>query len=295
MTEEEFQGFNYLDISKIESGTIGKAIAYALDTQGSISKTERPFYKIFLKDCKGNGVYGYIFDVENYIQQGIVLSQVKGKFVYIEYTENYLSNFGLTLSLHRLSLITNPQLLDQVNFIGKIPDYENLFKSLKLDLENILEKQIDLSYLMTCKSYPNFCDGRIGGLILHYFLVLKQLTSYKLLLSEVEFYNLISCFTIFIQVHVYTLNNSGNLDIDNIIALTKTVSNLLQVLNCSCRAEEIIHYFFGYSPKDFFVRLVISQFQAVSKTTTEFNAYSKLPINQEVNISSGVLKRYSQE
>lgn len=138
----------------------------------------------------------------------------------------------------------------------------------------------------------DFCDGRVGGLVYHYLIMLRQLKTYKMIYTEREYKDIMETFIVFLSCHLDYLSNECEADIALLTRMTEKIKNLSDRLNATSTVEEIVQYFNGYTPKDIAVRTVLHHFESVQKITKELYLNRTLPLTVCGDAGYGTIKKY---
>ncbi len=72
------------------------------------------------------------------------------------------------------------------------------------------------------------------------------------------------------------------------------VSGLASQLSVGSAAMELVHMFFGYTPKDIFVKTIANIGDFVQRIDKEFVLYSTIPVHQEGDAGYGAIRRYKE-
>ena len=282
----------YLNISKLKIGNFGSAVAYVYDGKSKTAKNDSPYFLLYLKDINGVTIPGFVFNIIDHIKDGRTLTNIKGKFITFEYYCDSWGSNGISLQLTALNLVQSPDTSLISTFIGSLPDVDKYLK----DLTNTLSKEygnpIQLPEISLKMSYIDFCDGRVGGLVYQYIIMLYQLQTYKLIYSDSEYKDLIETFIVFISCHLDYLENGCEADIALLSRMTTKIKILTERLSATSTREEIVQYFNGYKPRDIAVRTVLHHFESVQKTIKEVYLNRTLPLTVTGDAGYGVIKRY---
>lgn len=293
MSNDTFDNLDYLDISKLDSRPYGSAIAFVISGKCKTAVNGQPYYILYLKDYNGDSITGFKFNIADYIKDGLSLNKIKNKFVKINYCDNVTEGFSRSLIIDDLYLIENQNAINADSFIGTTPGNDTLCDEMLNIYSELFNTKITLSKLKMLTRHYDYCEGKSGGVIYHHYLVLKQLILYKDILNEKEFKELIFASMIFMVVHLEYIDREDNsFDSLAIASLLKYSSNLEHQFTIDCRTEEIIYYFSGVEPKDFYVRTVTNTFKTVKQSLSELHLNRITPLMQTGNVGYGILKRY---
>lgn len=116
-------------------------------------------------------------------------------------------------------------------------------------------------------------------------------------LSGEEKRRLIATFLVYTFVHsnYVRLAEAGQADIAAVATLTESVNKLNAKLALGPGILEVVHMFFGYAPKDIYVKTISSFSDHVNALDKEFALYKTIPLTQEGDAGYGKIRRYSIE
>ena len=153
----------YLYLSDFTDQHIKQKVCYVLNYSTGVSKTNKGFYSLFIKtaDEKSVTIPAMIFDPKDFIEQGLEIASLKGKFIKVT-GNSQVFNGGYSLIV---SEITKLESIDRPDaFIGKLNNLDEWFNDLgKMSTEIDSSSPIPLIY--KSKSYPSIYSGIIGGYI----------------------------------------------------------------------------------------------------------------------------------
>lgn len=281
-----------LDISKINARQYGDAIAYVIGGKCKTAVNGQPFYILYLKDCNGEIITGFKFNVSEYIKEGISLSKIKNKFIQIHYYDNCAEGYSRSLILDNVYLIEDQSSIDVDSFIGATPGNKQVCDEILGIFSEIFHANITLSSIKMLTRHYEYCEGKSGGVIYHHYLALRTILSYKDILTDEEFVNLAFSYMMFMVIHLEYLTVNEDFDAVTISNLLSYSNNLEKQFHVNSRTEEIIYYFSGVEPKDYFVRTVTSTFECVKKSLAELHINRITPITQSGDAGYGIVKRY---
>lgn len=294
MSYDDDKGNNVglLDISSLNTKPYGEAIAYVIGGKYKTAVNGQPFYILYLKDCNGESITGFKFNVADYIKDGLSLTKIKNKFVKISYYDNCSEGFTRSLVIETLYLITNQSEIDADKFIGTTPGNLAMCDEILETLTGIFKKKVALSKITMMVRHYDYCGGKSGGVIYHHYLTLKHLLTYKDILEEAEFKELIHAFAVFLSLHLDYVTIGEDFDPSYVSSQLKFEKKMESTFNYQCKAEEFIYYFSGVVPRDYYVRTVTSAFETVKKTLAELHINRITPITQTGDAGYGTIKRY---
>lgn len=286
----------YMNFSGISRYSTGTGLCYVYNAVMKRTKAEKPFITLYLRDINGDVIPGYVFDLQSPLMAGGEVTNVIGKIVKLDWEENYLPNVGLTIIVTRASVMLDAGPQDYARFRGTIEDLD----SKRQDLEEYFMRgfAIKAAFPMFLGSWSSgeYCQGRVGGLLEHYWRMSQMLKSLEGLSPE-ERKQTAATFLLYIFVHsnYVRAHDKGQDDIQLVTSLTDKVSSLAKQMGVGAGSLEVVHMFFGYEPKDIYVRTVAAVSDMVRRFDKEFCLYHTIPLTQEGNAGYGTIRRYQVE
>lgn len=153
----------FLYLSHFNEQHVNKKVCYVLNYSAGVSKTNKGFYSLFIKtaDEKNVTIPAMIFDPKDFIDQGLDVASLKGKFIQIS-GNTQVFNGGYSLIVSEVVKLGNIERPDA--FIGKLSNLDEWFNDLsKMSKEMDASSPIPLLY--KSKSYPSIYSGIVGGYI----------------------------------------------------------------------------------------------------------------------------------
>lgn len=286
----------YLVFSNIKRYDTGVGICYVCKVVLKTARNGKPFATLYLRDAEGNIIPGYVFDLSKPLLAGGEATEVTNRVVNISWQENYLAGIGLTLILDSVQIVLDATHEDYLLFQGAVEDPQ--LKKNEI-IQYFSEKTgMSLTLPMTTETYssPEFCGGKQGGLLEYFWKVSIALRGLRGLSSEEE-RRIAGVFAVYIALYSSYLGSSDRGE-DSIVlanAMTRKVSALAETLKLGPAALEVVHMFFGYEPKDIYVRTVLAVAKTVHRVEKEFTLYHTIPLNQEGDAGYGKIRRYEIE
>lgn len=286
-----------LDVSQIHPDSSFECFAYVRGGRHKFTKADKPFITLYLQDKNGLVIPGYVFDVANFKQAGLELTKVIHSIVKVQAMENYLPRYGMSVIVENISIVARPTTEMTTTFLGSVGDSSVLLNSLMAGIAKHTGVKINLPYEICTSSYMDFYQGRVGGQCKHYLSMLSMLEVWAQDMNEEEARQLYVTFVLYVFVHNNYLAavEKGNDDIGLVNTLTASVSKYMQALKAGAGAIEVIHLFFGYKPKDLFVRMVHQASEMNLRAMKELSTYRALPLSREGDAGYGTIKRYTSE
>lgn len=284
-------------VSRIHPDTTFECYAYVRGGQHKFTRAGKPFITLYLQDTENVVIPAYIFDIDNFKGAGLELTKVIHSFVKVRVTENYHPRFGMSVIVDQISIVTAPTAEMSVAFLGSVNNVQSVYNQLRDEIAARTGCKITLPYAICTTSYMDFYQGRVGGQCLHYLNMLHLLDVWKTDMNDEEAYQLYVTFVLYVFVHNNYLAaaEKGGDDITLVNTLTASVSNYMKTLKAGAGALEVIHLFFGYTPKDIFVRMVHQASEMMLRTMNELSMFRALPITREGDAGYGTIKRYASE
>lgn len=286
----------YMNFSSIKRFDSGTGMCYVYNVVMKSTKAGKPFITLYLRDAVGNTIPGYVFDLASPLMAGGEANEVAGKIVNIDWQENYLSGVGLTLILDKVQIVTDAVANDYALFQGTVQDIAKKKQDIIDYLSLALGMSLTLPMSVDTYASPEFSGGRQGGLLEHFWKMSLSLRSLRGLTDE-EARRVAGIFALYILAYSNYLAACDRGD-DSIVltsALTKRVSSLAETLRLGPAALEVVHMFFGYQPKDIYVRTVSTVSDSIHRIEKEFTLYHTIPLDQEGDAGYGKIRRYVVE
>lgn len=286
-----------LQVSSIHPDSTFECLAYVRGGRHKFTKVGKPFITLYLQDQDDVVIPGYIFDLKDLKAAGIELTKVIGSVAKIKATENYLPRFGMSVIIDSIYIVSNPDTATLRAFVGEVDSIANKYETLLLALQKHLGIKVSLPYAICTSSLMDYYNGKLGGQCLHYTNMLHVLEVWANSMTEEEARQLFITFVLYIFVHnnYVTAVESGDDDIALVKTLTDSVSKYMKTLKAGDGAIEVIHLFFGYTPKDLFVRLVHQASEINVRMMKELSTFRALPTSREGDAGYGVIKRYNSK
>ena len=287
----------YIDFRNITRYSSGSGLCYVYGAVNKTTKQGKPFVTLYIRDLNGISIPCYIFDIASPLLAGDEVRKVVNNIVCIRWTENYLNGTGLTLIADKVELVTSSddsyfnEALEI--FRGKVPDLETKYDSLIQFFVDSLGVKFAIPFYVRSSSFLDYSQGNTGGLLEHYYRMARSIKTYDYLPRE-EYRRLVATFALFIFAHSYYVKSEekGCADITIVGILTQNIEKMDRQLNVGTGAFELVHMFFGYEPKDIYVRTVKSVSDHITRVAREFATYSTVPLAQEGDAGYGKIRRY---
>lgn len=287
---------NFMNFNSITRYSCGTGICYVYNAVMKTTKAGKPFVTLYLRDTQGNGIPGYVFDLRSPLMAGGEVTKITSKIVKVDWQENYLQGVGLTLILDKVYLLETATADDYAKFRGVVDNIDGKMEELKQYFVDEIQLNVSLPIFVRTVASTEYCSGMQGGLLEHYWKMSKMLANVHGV-SDKEKYRISCTFLLYVFVHSNYIraHEQGADNIELVTSLTEKVTALSHKLNMSAGALELIHMFFGYSPKDIYVKTVSAVSDTVKRIDKEFSLYHTIPLDQEGNAGYGAIRRYQLE
>lgn len=295
VTRPTDNGVPVFEVANIPRDSPYTFIAYVRGGRSKFTRYGKPFVTLYLQDKHGVVIPGYIFEMGDFMQSGLDVTKVSHSLVKVTATENYQPKFGMSVLIDKVELISNPPASIASELIGTVGDNQTTYQTLLSAIEKRIGIKINLPYNICTSSYMDFYQGKVGGQCRHYLRMLELLDVWGSEMSDEELLRLYSTFVLYIFVNnnYIAAREEATDDIRLVTTLTASVSKYMEVLKAGDGAIEVIHLFFGYQPKDLFVRLVHHAAETNLRAMNELATYRSLPLSLEGDAGYGTIKRYA--
>lgn len=290
---------NYINFGNIGPDSHGQGLCYVYNAVAKKTKSGKPFVTLYLRDICGNVIPGYIFDMQSPLQAGAEMVKVVNNIVCIDWQENYLRHLGLTVIVDKLSLVMNPSYEDLAQFCGAVPGVTAKRMHIEETISEWLGFKVTVPQVIETYSSLDFSQGKVGGLCQHYWQMCEMLCGIANsgMRTKDECRRLFATFALYILAHSTYIraHEAGDDGIELVMNLTEKLTKLSSRLKLGPGAMEIVNMFFGYVPRDIYVRTIVSISEMILKTNKEFAVYRTIPLQQEGDAGYGKLRRYVLE
>lgn len=286
----------FLNVSTISKDNIGTGICYVYGGVLKNTQAGAPFVTLFLRDINGVSIPGYIFNLESPLVAGKELNNVIGKVVKIDWRENFITGRGLTLIIEKVGVCNEVSPDMFAKFVGAIHNLNEKKSVLLSFLKDNLGRNVTFVSTIYSHASPMYCQGRVGGLLEHYYSMIPMLSSYKHTMKKQEFYHLIATFAVYIFVHSRYVISCGRPEGFDALEFssnsTNDIVNFEKMLGLGQSVLEVVNMFFGYKPRDIYLRIITRVSELVRINDEEYAVYKSLPLTREGGAGFGTIKRY---
>lgn len=276
---------------------VGTGLCFVRDGNTKVSRASKPFITLYLQDITGAVVPGYVFNLDNFKYAGQELSQVIRQLVIVDYEENYLPRYGMSVRLTNVKLLSNAPADLLGKFVGNVENVQNLHSSLMAGLSAKYGIKVRMPLTIETVSHLDYSQGKLGGLVYHYYRMLLALSAYEDMFNEQDRKTLYGVFLLYIHAHSNYIQAEakGNVDITFATQLTSSIAGYMSKLKLPQGAAEVSTVFFGYEPKDIFVRTVCQVSDSIRRVQQEVAVWDALPLTREGSAGYGTIRRYAEE
>ena len=287
--------YSLLHFRNIAPDSVGEGICYVRGGTHKFTRMDKPFIVLYLQDVDGLILPGYIFNVEHFKEAGLELTKAIHSLVKVEYQENYHPRYGMSIIITKISLVEHPDASLFSLFVKTAEEAKQAYNNLQQSLVEVLGVKVSIPYTICTESYMDYSQGEIGGLAIHYWDMFNILKTYASKFSKEDQKQLWGTFVLYFYTHSNFIcaEANGEADIQLVTKLTTIISTVKTKLNMGEGALEVVHIFFGYQPKDIFVRIVDQVSKSLIRNGKEINMYSTLPLTREGDAGYGVIRRYN--
>lgn len=283
-----------MDFSKIKKFTSGKGICFVRGGKFSRTRTDKPYVTFYVADINGVVIPAYLFEIGDLYNSGKDFTSVVGNLVVIDWNENYYNKVGLTLSLDKIYIIDKVPSNIVSAFCGTSDNIAEHIKFIEDRFLQVTGKPMKMPFMFETLKHIDYDNGKVGGLVTHYFQLYKMIDALQPTFTEEEFkllYNSLMIYS-FVHLHYLVAESEDNVDITFISALTDKVNSVIKKVDTTSGIIEAVHSFFGYTPKDIYIKLIDDLSKSIIKINKEVSVYRALPRGQEGNAGYGQIKRY---
>lgn len=290
-----YESVKLLDVSAIHPDSCFECIACVRGGRHKFTRSGKPFITLYLQDVNGVVIPGYIFDLADTKSLGLDLKKISNSIVKVKLTENYSKKYGMSVLIDKVEMVVKPDQNVVQTFVGSVGDPAALYNELVNAIQKRIGVKVNLPYDICTSSYMEHYMGKVGGQCKHYINMLRLLDVWASDMTEQEAHELFVTFVLYVFVHNNYMSAAvdGNDDITLVNTLTASVSKYMEALHAGSGAIEVIHIFFGYEPKDLFVRTVHQASLYNLRMNEEYSAYKALPVGLEGDAGYGKIKKYA--
>lgn len=200
----------YLRLSDLTEGLPYTKIAYVLNSDARVSKTNSGFAKFFLKDVDANVVSAFLFDVKDFVFSGLKISQFKGKAVKVNFVPQVFNG--------RYSLVIDGELgiqeytgeFDRKRFVGEIKYFaDTIIKLGKL----VYGEDWEIPPEYRISAFDSIGQGKSGAFLKMMEIAAGSLVTYRTMLGNGDFLVLLKVFFAVMEAEHKVLKCKQNTEI----------------------------------------------------------------------------------
>ena len=166
---------NLLDIATLEPGTEYHKVAYLYDLDVGTDRLEKGFFRMFLKDIKGNIIVGRMFNLnQNDEELFLNAKTLKGRAIDMYFR---VDMFNGTYNLNVSSFKLYQGLVDYSLFIGSIKNVEKSYEFVTRLFKQFGIENPKIPPAYKTDTFRELCDGKAGGYIKLLEVVSLMITS----------------------------------------------------------------------------------------------------------------------
>lgn len=289
---------DYLDITVLDIGGEYTKVAYLSDAVSKISKVDTGFYTFYFKDCNSNLIVGRLFNIEKFIESGLIINILKRKLVKINFiVQEY--NGSLTLVVKSIEpCIDQVESDDIAKFIGLVPNVGQEYNDVVSIMTRVLGTKPNMQTIYATKSFASIYNGKCGGYAKLLNMVVTSLVSFNSL-PDVDIVMLFRCLNVIQADYFIYLVKLEDIDV-------LPESAKLEILfNAKIKAEEkydskissiaidSLSSLFGLTkPQHLYAHLIYSAFENSKHTLKLTTLSSSMVLGSRKEFGGDVLLKY---
>ena len=197
----------YLRFSDLVEGMAYSKIAYVLNSNAGISKTNSGFAKFFLKDVDANVLSAYLFDVKDFVFSGLKISQFKGKAVRVNFVPQVF-NGGYSLIIDgKTGIQEYTGEFDRKRFVGEIKYSTHTVMELGA---LVFGKEWELPPEYRAGIFVDIGHGRAGAFLKMAEIAADTLVAYNTVFNKDDFIVLLKVFFAVLETEYKVLTCKQN-------------------------------------------------------------------------------------
>lgn len=289
---------DYLDITVLNIGEEYTKVAYLSDAMSKISKVDTGFYTFYFKDCNSNLIVGRLFNIEKFIESGLVINILKRKLVNINFiVQEY--NGSLTLVIKSIEPYSEPvESEDVAKFIGLVPNVGQEYNDVTTIMSRVLGAKPNMQTVYATKSFASIYNGKCGGYAKLLNMVVTSLVSFNSL-PDIDIVMLFKCLNI-VQADYFTYL----VKLEDVDVLPES-ARLEILFNAKIKAEEkydvkissiaidTLSSLFGLTkPQHLYAHLIYTAFETSKHTLRLTTLSSSMVLGSRKEFGGDVLLKY---
>ena len=291
MSLEKVRDTKNLNIDQVTIGVRFEAIAYLMDAKTRFTERAGGFIVFYLKDEMSRLVVGRMFSVENFIESGLQLAQLRRRAVKIVGTP---ANFDGGKSLHIESITIYDGPVEIERFVGKISTASEDIKVAEQLINEYVQSNITLPYEYTVDSYVELFHGASGGYARFSKLVLEDLRKFFELPTVVPRVLVESTFYV-LRFYSRYLNTYARIDAPLKSEILKEIYTMvlpIENVNCTNTVVDACSALVGLGkPSILYSHLIVKTMENIRNLTNFCYEASLIPIGSSKQIGGEQLSR----
>ena len=286
----------YIHFNDIQPGTHSGGVCFVQSGKHRYTKYGKPYISLVLQDVDGNVIPGYIFDLADFNAAGVDLTATERRVVLIQYMENFLSKYGMTVIVDKLAVIEDATPEQYGLFVGSCENANKVLDELMQRMSDKLGIKVTIPYTSCTLSHEDYAHGAVGGLVFFYRDLLNLIEVYQGQLTDSEMKSLYGTFLVYLFVHSNVIENSlrGTDNIQMVARLFNSMPNYIKALGLTSGVMEVVTLFQGVTPKDLFVRIIKDLSDNLVRLNKMISVYRTLPDTREGD-AYGTIKKYVKD
>lgn len=263
-------------------------VCYVLNQGSGISRLEKGFYRLMVKTCDGLPVPAMIFDLKDFINSGLDVAALVGKFIELQGTPTIWNN-SYSIVVDKIFLIDQDNVEDKEQFLGKTEDVDLLLQQCAGAFKNLDNCSIPSIYKVG--SFPSIYNGEVGGYVKFIWKWIYQCMVYSSDMNS-DFLSTLYYTIVYYGRYLDRINSSDVITCKDKIDLLKTIptadgSNVNSVVLDSMQA------LLGLGePEHLFAHVIYNTFKNTQVTATMLSDW-RITVMGGASTSKGyVLRKY---
>lgn len=153
---------NYLKEEDLINQVPCTRVCYVVNQWAKVSKLDTGFFTLLVKTCDGISVVARIFDVSDFINQGLDIANLVGKFIEIKCTPSIWQG-SYNIIIDKIFIIDQASVKHTHQFLGMVENVEDLFLKCDKVFSNLEIGQLPTVYKFS--SHISIYNGMIGGFV----------------------------------------------------------------------------------------------------------------------------------
>lgn len=287
----------FLDVTKLVEGQkYNNLLCFATSVNSKISRVDKGYYTFYLKDVNSNIIPAQLFDVNRFVESGIIASKLKNCFLFVSfYAQIYNGRWSLIIDEVSKA---DPEKLKQQGIIIDYSRFRGSVNTSHFKQYKEIRKQLDLdepTQLMETECISSICEGRSGGFAALVSQGALSLLNYDVF-PEINVKTLLVTYALATDIYFNYLVKFENADvITNAKKVDFIQNSVLPYSNykCSGYVTDTILALVGLCPaQHLYAHLICDTINFIMNSYREINTFSTIPMNLECNVGGELLLKY---